>query len=197
MPIRFQCGNCGAGFKAADEHAGHQLPCPKCGSEMRVPADQAIIAPQDDPLDETESSGLADTMIRKPSRPTQATMPPVPPPPPPPPLRRQTSADDSPIAAITKGGGADGRAASTENDGKIPIKSLILPTIGLLAGIVVGGIVGYFAAHFFPFWGGLALLGEPYSDARYALVPGHVLLCSLLLGSFGLALSIIASRVKL
>lgn len=92
MPIRFQCSACGAAFKAADDHAGQQLPCPKCGSALQVPIAQATLAPPDDPLDETENSGLAETQVNplagiakkvdEKKRPAAAAPPPPPPPPP-------------------------------------------------------------------------------------------------------------------
>lgn len=63
MPIRFQCNSCSAGFRASDEQAGQQLPCPKCGSVIQVPVAQATIAPSDKPLDETESASLAETQV--------------------------------------------------------------------------------------------------------------------------------------
>jgi len=64
-----------------------------------------------------------------------------------------------------------------------------LALIGILAGgfcgIVCGCIIGYFAAHYFPFFGGLAMMGEPHSGARDSLVPGHMLLFAGLLGLLG------------
>lgn len=41
MPIKFQCGHCGASIKAPDTHAGQTLPCPKCGQPVVVMADVA------------------------------------------------------------------------------------------------------------------------------------------------------------
>lgn len=37
MPIKFQCAACAAPIKAPDTHAGHNLPCPKCGQPVQVP----------------------------------------------------------------------------------------------------------------------------------------------------------------
>jgi hypothetical protein len=54
-----------------------------------------------------------------------------------------------------------------------------------VGGVIVGCIVGFFAAHHFAFFGGFALIGEPYSPARDSLVPGHMLLCGILLGAAG------------
>ena len=55
-------------------------------------------------------------------------------------------------------------------------------------GIVIGCIVGYFAAHHFALWGGFALFGEPYSPACGSLVPGHVLFFATALGAIGFAI---------
>ena len=46
------------------------------------------------------------------------------------------------------------------------------------------------------FFGGLALLGEPYSPARYSLVPGHMLLCGTLLGVLCFVIRIACSTAK-
>jgi DNA-directed RNA polymerase subunit RPC12/RpoP len=54
-----------------------------------------------------------------------------------------------------------------------------------LLGVALGCVVGNFAAHYFAFFGGFALMGEPFSPARYSLVPGHMLLCGILLGLAG------------
>ena len=54
-----------------------------------------------------------------------------------------------------------------------------------IIGASAGCVVGYFAAHHFAFYGGFALIGEPYSPARSSLVPGHMLLCGVLLGAIG------------
>jgi len=54
-------------------------------------------------------------------------------------------------------------------------------------GFVIGGILGYYAAHYFPLWGELAFLAEPKSPARSALVPGHSLLLAVGLGALGFA----------
>ena len=67
---------------------------------------------------------------------------------------------------------------------------LILGVIGVGLGV----IVGYFAAHHFAFFGGFALLGEPYSPARNSLVPGHMLLCAILLGGAGVLIGFIRNR---
>jgi len=59
-------------------------------------------------------------------------------------------------------------------------------TLALL-GVVIGCIVGYFAAHHFALWGGWVLLCEPYSRGRDSLVPGHVLFFAVALGAIGFA----------
>jgi uncharacterized protein DUF4339 len=68
---------------------------------------------------------------------------------------------------------------------QVPRQSWALRIILTVIGIIAGAIIGFFAAHHFAFFGGLALLGEPYSPARYSLVPGHILLCAGLLGLVG------------
>ncbi len=99
MPIRFQCGQCGAGFKAADAQAGQQMPCPKCGGTIQVPLPsappaaevmpEATLAPPDDPLDETESASMGETRVNpfvgiaKKSPESLSQGLPTPPPPPP------------------------------------------------------------------------------------------------------------------
>lgn len=57
-----------------------------------------------------------------------------------------------------------------------------------LIGIGAGCVVGFFAVHYFAFLGGVNLMGKPYSPARDSLVPGHMLLCGILLGIFGFAI---------
>lgn len=53
---------------------------------------------------------------------------------------------------------------------------------GIGLGIACGCVIGYYAAHHFPFYGGFAVtFGEPFSPARSKLVPGHMLLCSVVL----------------
>lgn len=44
-----------------------------------------------------------------------------------------------------------------------------------LAFSMTGGVLGYFSAHYYPFWGNsLQILGDPHSPARDSLVPSHV-----------------------
>jgi predicted Zn finger-like uncharacterized protein len=64
-----------------------------------------------------------------------------------------------------------------------------------IVGVIIGCVVGYFAAHHFAFFGGWALMGEPYSPARNSLVPGHMLLCALLLGAGGVGLAILSRKL--
>jgi DNA-directed RNA polymerase subunit RPC12/RpoP len=63
--------------------------------------------------------------------------------------------------------------------------TLLGASMGGTLGALVGCVVGIFAAHHFAFFGGFALIGEPYSPIRWELVPGHMLLCGILLGLFG------------
>jgi hypothetical protein len=68
------------------------------------------------------------------------------------------------------------------------LEATIWQVVEALLGIVVGCVCGYYAAHHFPFWGGIVMMGAPYSPARSSLVPGHMLLCSLILGGIGFIL---------
>lgn len=117
MAIRFQCSECGAGFKAGDSQGGVELPCPKCGANIRVPSfdtppstppanaaprsDEAQLAPPDDPLDETESFGFGDTQVNPFVGLGQEKTPPPPPPPPPAPAPA-ANAFQSPQAPIER-----------------------------------------------------------------------------------------------
>ncbi len=56
----------------------------------------------------------------------------------------------------------------------------------IIFGAIVGCAAGYYFAHHAPLFGGLYMLGMPYSPARDTLVPGHVLLCGILCGLLGL-----------
>lgn len=116
MPIRFQCSQCGAGFKAGDAQGGLELPCPKCGANIQVPPPgapmpEARLAPLDDPLDETQSSGFGDTQVNPFVRPAQPAAEPdagegppdlSAPPPPPPPAATRSNAFESPRAPIER-----------------------------------------------------------------------------------------------
>ena len=64
--------------------------------------------------------------------------------------------------------------------------------LSTLLGIAAGCCVGFYAAHHFALFGGLMLLGRPYSEARYNLVPGHM---ALLGPIFGLAGFVISKRL--
>jgi len=39
---------------------------------------------------------------------------------------------------------------------------------------LLGAILGYTASQFYPLWGGILALGQPFSPARQSLIPGHV-----------------------
>jgi len=55
-------------------------------------------------------------------------------------------------------------------------KQVNTKTISVIIGLIAGGIFGYYASQYFPFWGGLiGMFGQPYSEARMSLMPGHVL----------------------
>ena len=122
--------------------------------------------------------------------------------------RFDRDAFDLPIARIL----ADGRPAKIQPSGyrfnefgsvlitippiigvMVAIRSLIKSVHGTagtsaVAGVILGGLTGYFSAHYFPLWGGFLLLGEPGSRARELLVPGHMLLFAILLGLLGFGL---------
>ena len=46
MPIKAECGSCGAKFKAKDTMAGKRVGCPKCKQPMRIPSPEVVaVAP--------------------------------------------------------------------------------------------------------------------------------------------------------
>lgn len=73
-----------------------------------------------------------------------------------------------------------GTGASFENDKRATL------TVG---GGLLGGVVGFLLAHYYPLWGGMAMMmGEPFSPARSSLVPGHVVVFFLVFGGIGYAI---------
>jgi len=66
----------------------------------------------------------------------------------------------------------------------------IFKIAGTVIGLIAGPVVGYYSAHYFAIYGGFLLLGVPHSPARDQLVPGHVLLWTVImcLVGFGLGL---------
>lgn len=46
MPFEFRCGKCGATLSAPDEQAGTRIPCPQCGTRVKVPAPPAKSPPR-------------------------------------------------------------------------------------------------------------------------------------------------------
>ena len=56
---------------------------------------------------------------------------------------------------------------------------IVLTATGVVCGIILGAGFGFVAAHHFPFWGGIMMIGQPYSQARWSLVPGHALAFSI------------------
>lgn len=141
----------------------HTIACVGCRAKYRV-TDAHIGCEVTCPKCDARFTVPGPPKATQPSPPPPPPLPPPPPPPPPPPL---------PLAPKV-----------TAN------QKALFPIATSIMGIVAGCVVGYFAAHHFPFFGGLALLGTPYSPARYALVPGHMLLCSVILGAAGCGLGI-------
>ncbi|WP_425395049.1 hypothetical protein [Aeoliella sp.] len=92
MPIKFHCSHCQAPIKAPDTHAGHTLPCPKCGEPVLVapeaPAPPTPPAPPEPaPLEpvlptppEPSEESVPEIVTHDPRQPTSA--PPVATPPP-------------------------------------------------------------------------------------------------------------------
>jgi hypothetical protein len=62
----------------------------------------------------------------------------------------------------------------------------VLALIFFAVGIGTGCLVGWFSTHHFPVYGGIMMMSQPYSKARWDLLPGHMLIWSLALG-FGFA----------
>lgn len=49
---------------------------------------------------------------------------------------------------------------------------------------IIGVVLGFFLSQYFPVWGGILALGEPFSPARIRLAAGHMIVFGLLgLGS--------------
>ncbi len=85
--------------------------------------------------------------------------------------------------------------ANSESSKRESLVYLLLPVVTSILGILAGAFIGVFAAHHFPFYGGIAMLGAPYSPARSSLVPGHMLLCGVVLGSVGLAAGLLLVKI--
>jgi len=69
------------------------------------------------------------------------------------------------------------------------VKSLVRPTaygcaVAIVA-IFAGCVVGYLSAHYFALYGGIWLIAPPHSEARAALVPGHMVIWSVLFSFAG------------
>ena len=116
--------------------------------------------------------------------PSPTAQPPVPPPPP---IQNADFNQESVPQFVTRN--------KITVQKKITAPELALPALTTTLGIGIGCVTGYFAAHHFAFFGGFALLGQPYSPARSSLVPGHMLLCGILLGLLGLGLGVLFTRL--
>lgn len=59
----------------------------------------------------------------------------------------------------------------------------ILTLLFGLTGVLIGCVLGVLSAHHFPVIGGfVASIAKPYSEAKWELVPGHVLIWGSALG---------------
>ncbi len=61
-------------------------------------------------------------------------------------------------------------------------------------GLLIGGVVGYYAGNYYPFWGGLALLGEIGSPARQMLARNHAMTFGLLSGAICCGLGFVIAK---
>jgi hypothetical protein len=90
--------------------------------------------------------------------------------------------------ALTASTGSESLDRTLGHIGQRARGSIRVPIVMAMMGIATGCLVGFFAAHYFAFFGGLALIGRPFSPARFSLVPGHMLLCGIILGAAGFAI---------
>jgi hypothetical protein len=101
--------------------------------------------------------------------------------------------DPMPSARITfQERNRDGAARSSSGSSQ---SARIVNELGLPQYMGLAGIIGFYAAHHFALWGGLALIGFPYSPARYSLVPGHVAVFSLVFTVFGMLPGVLISKL--
>jgi len=66
-------------------------------------------------------------------------------------------------------------------------KSLNIGVGRAILGAIIGGLVGYLSANYFPIFGGFLItaVAEPFSEARMSLVPQHMLLFAFVFGIIG------------
>lgn len=168
--IAFACTECGKRLEVKDEHAGKKAKCPSCGAVVAVPQklrdrDEAGEQIYDDRASLDDLAAAVQRTGRVHTRAQQA--------------RRACS---KPALAPSVGpAGIGSKRRRKPKRGNMKVGLAIL-------GIVIGSIVGYFAAHHFALWGGFVLIGAPYSPARNSLVPGHVLFFAVVLGAIGFAI---------
>ena len=63
-------------------------------------------------------------------------------------------------------------------------------------GVLIGCVLGFAAAEYFPLWGGIAKFGAPFSPARNSLVAGHIFAFAGSLCTIGLLISILMRQKK-
>jgi hypothetical protein len=71
-----------------------------------------------------------------------------------------------------------------------PGNPFIVAGIYGLVALILGAGVGFFSAHHFPLWGGDDFGDIPYSQARFQLVPGHVVFFGSIFGALAFVLSL-------
>jgi hypothetical protein len=162
------CEHCNARCRFTPAHIGKMVSCPKCENRF-------VVKLPGKPVDE-------------PSPLEQPPVPPVSPDPVPPPIQNADFNQASVFQYVPRN--------RTRVKKKTTGLSLPLMLLCTITGILTGCVAGYFAAHHFAFFGGFLLFGKPYSPARSSLVPGHMLLCGILLGTIGLGLGVLIGRRK-
>jgi hypothetical protein len=155
--------------------AGKRVKCPKCGILLEVPVPKGVLTDSPPPVGaapETSSPWWAGDDTKPP------TVPPA--------ISQQPPSNPVGFGSPDAGAAEADILEGVKGNGDGPPKvNLLRRAIWTILGVLVGCLVGFFAAHHFAFFGGMALHGTPYSPARYALVPGHMLLCGILLGLAG------------
>jgi hypothetical protein len=163
------CEHCNARCRVTPAHVGKIVSCPKCKNRF-------VVELQGNPVN-------GSLPIEQPPVP-----PVIPPVPLPPPIQNADFNQKIVFQHISRN--------TTSGKKKTTGSSITRVALFTITGILTGCVTGYFAAHHFAFFGGLLLLGAPYSPARSSLVPGHMLLCGMLLGILGLGLGVVKNRIE-